>query len=84
LALFVAFGLGVAKGFRRSFRSENPLVRSAAFGAAIGMFGVFVHSFVDFGLHIMVNSLIFAALVVIACGDFREDESTARRDSGRT
>jgi O-antigen ligase len=79
LALFVAFGLGVAKESRRNFRSENPLVRSAAFGAAIGMFGVFVHSFVDFGLHIMVNSLIFTALVVIACGDFREGELTAER-----
>ena len=30
------------------------------------MFGVLIHSFVDFGLHILINALIFTVLVVIA------------------
>jgi hypothetical protein len=30
------------------------------------MFGVVVHSFVDFGLHITINAFLFLALLVIA------------------
>jgi hypothetical protein len=30
------------------------------------MFGVVVHSFVDFGLHITINTFLFLALLVIA------------------
>jgi hypothetical protein len=31
-----------------------------------GIFGVLLHSMVDFGLHIIINALIFIVLVVIA------------------
>ena len=37
-----------------------------AFGAAIGIAGVAVHSLVDFGLHMIVNALVFTTLIVIA------------------
>jgi len=40
--------------------------RGACFGALIGLFGVSVHSLVDFGLHVTVNALVCLALVVIA------------------
>jgi hypothetical protein len=30
------------------------------------VFGVAIHSFVDFGLHVTINSVLFVALVVIA------------------
>lgn len=46
--------------------SRDPFRRTACFGALIGMFGVGVHSLVDFGLHDTVNAFIFTALVVIA------------------
>ena len=43
------------KGFRRAI----------AFGAALAMVGVAVHSLVDFGLHVFVNALAFTAVIVI-------------------
>jgi hypothetical protein len=43
-------------------------------GALIGIFGVAVHSLVDFGLHVTINALVLTALVVIA---------TARVETGR-
>lgn len=40
--------------------------RATSMGALTGMFGVAVHSFVDFGLHITINALVLFALIVIA------------------
>lgn len=65
-ALFALFGVMAARRIWKNFRSSDPLIRSSCFGAAIGIFGVLIHSFVDFGLHIPVNALIFTVLVVIA------------------
>ena len=65
-ALFVAFGVIVAVRATRNMMSRDCLVRASCFGAIIGIFGVLVHSFVDFGLHILINALIFMVLVVIA------------------
>lgn len=68
----IAFALFFISGFfvlRRSFTvfaSNDRLIRSSCFGALAGMLGVFIHSFVDFGLHIMVNALILMVLIVIA------------------
>jgi O-antigen ligase len=55
--------------FRRaktSLRSQDSYYRAACLGAITGMFGVVVHSFVDFGMHITINALLFCALLVIA------------------
>ncbi|MGH9970260.1 MAG: O-antigen ligase family protein [Pyrinomonadaceae bacterium] len=55
--------------WRRTYstlRSPNRFRRVAGFAASIGIIGVAVHSLFDFGLHMMVNALIFMALVVIA------------------
>jgi O-antigen ligase len=66
------------KGARRSFQSKDSLRRAASMGAAAGLFGVAVHSVVDFGLHVTINALIFTALVVIALADRRvEDQAVA-------
>jgi hypothetical protein len=43
-------------------------------GASVSLFGIAVHSTVDFGLHVTVNALIFTALVVIALMDCRLEE----------
>jgi O-antigen ligase len=54
--------------FRRaktSLRSQDSFYRAACLGAITGMFGVVVHSFVDFGMHITINALLFCALLVI-------------------
>jgi O-antigen ligase len=53
-----------------SLRSANRFRRAASFGAVLGLAGVGVHSLFDFGLHMLVNAVIFIALVVIATTDF--------------
>ena len=51
---------------RRSLKSSHWFPRAASLGALTGLFGVAIHSFVDFGLHITSNALIACALLVIA------------------
>lgn len=66
MALGIWFALVVCKRTRENLRSPNRFRRAACFGAAIGLAGVAVHSLVDFGLHTIVNALVFTTLVVIA------------------
>lgn len=70
-ALFALFGVIVVHRTSKNLRSDDRLRRASCFGAAIGFFGVLIHSFVDFGLHIPVNAFIFAVLVVIATANIQ-------------
>ncbi len=65
-ALIAWFLVTFIKRARSSLRSQDPYYRAACLGALTGMFGVVVHSFVDFGLHITINALLFLTLLVIA------------------
>ena len=52
---------------RGKLNSPASRLRNAScFGAATGIVGVMLHSFVDFGLHVTINALIFIILVVIS------------------
>lgn len=51
---------------KRNIRSPNSFRRGVRYGAVLGIIGVLVHSLFDFGLHMLVNALVFAALIVIA------------------
>jgi O-antigen ligase len=66
LALGAWFAFVVFKRTRENLRAQNRFRRAACYGAAIGIAGVAVHSLVDFGLHMIVNALVFTTLVVIA------------------
>ncbi|MGH9928946.1 MAG: O-antigen ligase family protein [Pyrinomonadaceae bacterium] len=66
LALGLWFAIIVFKRMRENLRSPNRVRRAACFGAAIGIAGVAVHSLVDFGLHTIINALVFTTLIVIA------------------
>jgi O-antigen ligase len=66
LALGVWFAIVVLKRMRRSLTAPDRFRRAAALGASIGIAGVAVHSLVDFGLHTIVNALVFTTLIVIA------------------
>ena len=65
-ALVVWFMVVFVRRARGRLRSPDPYYRAACLGALTGIFGVAIHSFVDFGLHITINTLIFFALLVIA------------------
>ena len=66
LALGVWFAVVVIKRTRENLAAANRFRRAACLGAAIGIAGVAVHSLVDFGLHTIVNALVFTTLIVIA------------------
>ena len=44
----------------------DPFGRAVCLGSLTGLVGVAVHSFVDFGLHIFINALLFTALTILA------------------
>jgi O-antigen ligase len=67
---------------RASVRSPDPFYRAACLGALTGMFGVVIHSFVDFGLHITINTLLFLTLLVIAAQGDRLPLSQGEKSLG--
>lgn len=82
VALVLWFLWLVVKGVRRGYQAQDSFRRAASLGAGVGLFGVAVHSLVDFGLHVTINALVFTALVVIAVAqptDTDENGAGARR-----
>jgi len=65
-AIGVWFAVIVFRRSRQNLLSANRFRRAACFGATIGIIGVAVHSLVDFGLHMILNALVFTTLVTIA------------------
>jgi O-antigen ligase len=76
VALAVWFLYLLVREARRNFKSSDALRRGATLGACAGLFGVAVHSMVDFGLHVTINSLVFIALVVTAVAGSSPQEKT--------
>lgn len=73
--LMLVFALLLVQRIKAQFASTNSFRQASCFGAGIGIGGVIFHSIVDFGLHVIVNALIFIVLIVIATariGDLRE------------
>ncbi|HYJ86806.1 MAG TPA: O-antigen ligase family protein, partial [Pyrinomonadaceae bacterium] len=65
-ALFVWFIVAFLRLTGPSLRSPDPSYRAACLGALVGIFGVAIHSFADFGLHITVNAVLLVVLIFIA------------------
>ncbi len=78
LAIGAWFALVLFRRIRENLRSPNRFRRTTCFAASLGIIGVAVHSLLDFGLHMIVNALVFMALVVIATCRW-EHESRLRR-----
>ena len=72
------FLLVLAKRIERRIHTRNSFRRGARYGALLGIIGVLTHSLFDFGLHMLVNALVFAALIVIAT---RHTQARARRSN---
>ncbi|MBD0370064.1 MAG: O-antigen ligase family protein [Pyrinomonadaceae bacterium] len=65
---------------RKVWKTSVGYPRAAQLGALTGIFGVALHSMVDFGLHITSNALTFTALLVIASTDILTKNYTLRDD----
>jgi O-antigen ligase len=64
-AIVVWFAGSYVKRIREGFKNLHVFQRASTLGALTGLFGVIVHSFVDFGLHITVNAVVFSVLIAI-------------------
>jgi O-antigen ligase len=71
LALVGWLAFAVFKGARREILSRDQFRRAACLGALTGIFGVVAHSFVDFGLHVTANAVVFVTLLVITTRKFQ-------------
>jgi O-antigen ligase len=65
-ALGVWFAVSVIGNIRMSFSTSTGYTRAVRVGAILGIAGVAAHSLVDFGLHIMVNAVVFMILIMMA------------------
>jgi O-antigen ligase len=74
-ALGCWFLIVLGRRIKRNLRSQNLFRRGVRYGAVLGIIGVLVHSLFDFGLHMLVNALVFAALIVIATQSYSEHKS---------
>jgi O-antigen ligase len=79
VVLGVSFIFLLVKFARATLRSVNNFRRAACFGALVGLFGISIHSLVDFGLHIPINALICLMLVAIATVNGRVEEEKQSR-----
>ncbi len=72
--LFIVFAILVGGRMINNMDSSSGFRRACCFGSIVGVVGVLIHSFVDFGLHVLVNAIVFTALMVI--GTARIDEGS--------
>jgi len=65
-AIGLCFVLILIRESRRRLLDRDPLRRAVCLGAVAGLVGVAIHSLVDFGLHVMANTLICCCLIALA------------------
>ncbi len=66
LAIGIVFAVAVYRRARQNLMSSNNFQRALCFAALLGLTGVLVHSLVDFGLHMLINALVFLVLIMLA------------------
>jgi O-antigen ligase len=69
VALGIWFVYGVYRVVSDRLRTESGFMLAARWGAVIAFFGVAIHSFVDFGLHVPGNSIALMAVLAISLVD---------------
>jgi O-antigen ligase len=72
VALFSWFAALVITRTCRQLKSADRVRRALALGAATALFGVAVHSLVDFGLHLPGIAVVCIAIVAIATQDLEQ------------
>jgi len=74
-ALGVWFVVAVVRRVLITLRSANHFSRAVCFGAVLGLCAVAIHSLVDFGLHMIVNAVVFVALIMMATTKIEAERS---------
>lgn len=81
LTVLIIFGVIVWFSFVKSIRSVRLPICSAAYGLGFGLLAILIHSFSDFGQHMLANaflSAIFCALILTLAQQRKEQNSNAR------
>jgi len=64
-AVGIWFVVIVVRMMRKNLSLDTGFTRAVRFGAVLGLTGVAAHSLVDFGLHIMINAVVFVTLIMM-------------------
>jgi len=78
-ALGVWFVVAVVSKARENLTGATGYMRAVRFGAILGIAGVAAHSLVDFGLHIIVNAVVFLTLIMLATTEFSHAKAQSRK-----
>src|SRR5690606_29223772 len=76
--LLIIFLALLVKKTAASLISADPVYAPYRVGACMGLCGVAMHSFVDFGLHIVVNALCALILIAVAVSSPLENEDDGK------
>ncbi len=79
-ALGVWFVVAVARRARQNLVEDVSYMRAVRFGAILGIVGVAAHSLVDFGLHIIVNAVVFMILIMFVTTEFSPAKAQRRKE----
>ena len=66
LALGIWFAVNVIRLAFENLHTDSGFMRAVRIGAVLGIAGVAAHSLLDFGLHLMGNTVVFFTLIMMA------------------
>ena len=79
-ALGVWFVVAVARRARQNLIGDVGYMRAVRFGGILGIVGVAAHSLVDFGLHIITNSVVCMTLIMLGTTEFSPAKAQRRKE----
>ena len=77
--LGIWFVVAVIRRARENLMAGSGYLRAVRYGAILGIAGVAAHSLVDFGLHIIVNAVVFLTLIMMATTRLDQLSAKAQR-----